>query len=170
MPVSSVALCVEGILCKEVPRSAPIPIGIALYHSLKTNFNVLLYSDNDRKSLDYWLSLEALNVHSAVEYNEDSRPWLSDQERKLHQILSLRQRGYNVSLIIEPDPLASEYFIENGFSVLTFTHAQYALPQWRPDFQEKRKPWQAFYDAALRTAELRAIDERLKKALDKDID
>jgi hypothetical protein len=167
LPISSVAMAVEGVLQKNVSM-APIPVGVALYHSLKANFNILLYSESDRKALDYWLSLEALNDHAAAEYNEDGRWWLSEVDRKITQVNSLRQRGFHIDLVIEPDPLASSYLLKNGYSVLTFTHAQYAMPQWRPDYTEHRKPWEEFELESRKMAELRALDERLKKSDERD--
>lgn len=167
MPISSVAMAVEGVLQKNVSL-APIPVGIALYHSLKSNFNILLYSEAGRKELDYWLSIEALTSHSAVEYNENNRVWLSEINRKRKQVGSLRQRGFSIDIVIEPNPEVAAHMVLDGYSVLTFTHAQYALPQWRPDYTEKRKPWEELEEEARKISELRAIDERLKKHNEKD--
>lgn len=167
MPISSVAIAVEGVLQKST-SSAPVPVGIALYHSLKSNFNILLYSDQDRKTLDYWLSLEALREHAAAEYNENGRVFQSQVDRKIAQVNSLRQRGYNIDLVIEPEPVASAWLLKNGYTVLTFTHAQYALPQWRPDYTEHRKPWSDLEEETRKAAELRAVDERLKAISRKD--
>jgi hypothetical protein len=161
MPADSVAIALEGVIQKG-STTAPLPLGITLYHSLSSNFNILLYSEQDRKSVDYWLTIEALNKHAAVEYNEDSRIWNTSPGRKVNQLNSLRQRGYHISLVIEPDPTASEMMINNGFSVMTFTHSQYALPQWRPDYAIERPSWQGFVDAAYKIAELKALNEKLK--------
>lgn len=154
-------MCVEGVIQKNVSL-APIPAGITLYHSLLSNFNVLLYSSADKKSLDYWTSLEALTKHAATEYNEGDLKWLTESERKLKQVNNLRNRGFSISLVIEPDPECSVVLIDAGYSVMTFTHAQYSLPQWRPDYSSKPKPWDEFSASATRIAELRAIDERMK--------
>ncbi len=161
MPASSVAISVEGVLQKYQPV-VPIPIGIALYHSLASNFNILLYSEGTKKELDYWLSIEALNKHAAVEYNEDDRTWLAEDERKVSQVTSLRNRGFYIDLIIEPSPSASSLLLAHGYSVMTLTHAQYALPQWRPDYEEKKKSWDELEKAATRMAELRSLDTRMK--------
>ena len=167
MPVSSAVICVEGVLQKNV-SSAPIPAGIALYHSLSSNFNVLLISESAQEQVEHWLKLEALNKHSAIEYNDSGRPFMNEEGRKLHQINSLRLRRYNIEFVIDPNPQSAALLVRSGFTVLTFTHAQYAMPQWRPDYQEERKPWQAFVDEANAAAELRALDERLKKINEKD--
>jgi hypothetical protein len=163
MPLMSVAICVEGVLQKSSP-SIRMDVGVALYHSLKSNFNILLYSDQSKKELDYWLSLEALNSHSAVEYTDDILKYLANPDRKVSQVNSLRARGFHIDLVIEPDPDASSVLIGNGYSVMTFTHAQYSLPEWRPDYQEKRKPWQEFADESRKLAELKAMDRRMKEA------
>jgi hypothetical protein len=159
--ISSVAISVEGVLMRSF-STAPIPTGVALYHSLKDNFNILLYSDQDRKTLDHWLSVEALNIQAAVEYNEDQRTWLNDSDRKLDQVNSLRRRGFSIELVIEPDPDSSAWLVANGFSVLTFTHCQYAMPKWRPDYTGPDRSWDKLKETANRLAELKALDARLK--------
>jgi len=168
VPVSSVAMAVEGVLMKPL-AAVPIHTGIALYHSLKENFNILLYSDQDRKKLDHWLSIEALNIQTAVEYNDGQRHWLSDSDRKIQQLNSLRNRGYKIELVIEPSPSASVAMLNNGFNVLTFSHAQYAMPKWRPDFEHAQSEWSQLAEAAEKQAQLKAMDRRLDK-LDEDRD
>jgi hypothetical protein len=167
VPVSSVAISVEGVLSKYA-SSVPIPTGIALYHTFKENFNILLYSDQSRKTLDHWLAIEALNIQSAVEYNDEQRHWLTDSGRKLEQLRSLRKRGYSIELVIEPDPAVSAAMITNGFNVMTFSHAKYAMPKWRPDFEGERPDWSVLVEAADKQAELRALDHRLKELEDSD--
>jgi hypothetical protein len=162
MPVSSVAMAVEGVLMKPT-AAIPIPIGIALYHSLKENFNILLYSDQDSKTLDHWLSIEALRIHSAVEYNEGKVQWLSDSDRKLSQVNALRHRGFKIELVIEPDPEASAWLVSNGFNVLTLTHSQYAMPKWRPDYTGPDRTWSVLEDTVNKLAELKALDYRLQE-------
>ena len=161
MPISSVAMAVEGVLMKPT-AAVPIPTGIALYHTFKENFNILLYSDQDRKTLDHWLAIEALNIHTAVEYNDEKHRWLPDTDRKINQLNALRKRGYKIELVIEPDPKASASILYNGFNVMTFSHAQYALPKWRPDYPGEKSEWQTLMDAAEKQAELKAMDRRLE--------
>lgn len=50
-----------------------------------------------------------------------------------------------------------------GFNVLTFTHAQYAIPKWRPDYPGENNEWKNLLDTANRTAELKALDRRLEE-------
>lgn len=148
--------------------AVPISTGIALYQTLKENFNIVLYSDQEKKTLDYWLSVEALNIHSAVEYNDEKHHWLDEPSRKLHQVNSLRHRGFKIEVVIEPDPGSSALLLNNGYNVLTYSHAQYALPQWRPDFTGNDRRWETLEAAANTSAELRALDTRLKKLDEKD--
>lgn len=161
MPVSSVAITIEGVIQKNV-SSAPIPMGIALYHSLVQNFNVLLITSMTQKEADRWLGLEALTRHAAIEYNEGKNKFLQDGPKRLAQLASLRGRGYHIDMVIEPSPSVSALLIANGFSTMTFTHSQYALPQWRPDYEGKPRPWAVLEAEATRVAELRHLDNRMK--------
>lgn len=169
MPIASVAISVEGVICKSHAYSIPISTGVALYHTLKSNFNILLYSEQPRKELDYFLSIEALQIQASIEYNENGRHWLPGPERKLVQLNSLRQRGYRIEFAIEPDPEAAALMVVNGFNVMNFIHSAYALPQWRPDFTGKDRKWETLERTATQMAEMRALDERLKESdADKD--
>jgi hypothetical protein len=168
MPVSSVAICTDGVLFKEHSPSVPLSIGIAVYHSLKSNFNILLYSSQDRKELDYTLNIESLKIHAAVEYNESPRQWLSGPERKLVQLNSLRQRGYRIELVIEPDPEAAALMLTNGFNIMNFIHSAYQVPSWRPDFTGQDRKWETLERTATAMAELKALDERIKELTEED--
>ena len=160
MPVSSAVICVEGILQKTVSQ-APIPLGIALYHSLATNFNLLLISEQPKKELDYWLSIEALNRHAAVEYNDNVRMFLPETIRKFHQVSALRSRKYSIDLIFDPNPSSSAMFLDSGFNVATLIHSAYAMPQWRPDYEHKTKPWSEIEEYQENMAKLKFIDRNI---------
>lgn len=166
MAVTSVAICLEGVLQKTVSY-APIQTGITLYHGLASTFNVLLISEEERQPVDYWLSLEALNRHAATEYNNFVRSTMTEQERKLDQCKALQNRGFFVDLVIDPNPASSAHLLINGFNVMTFTHAQYAIPRWRPDFKHHPKPWEEISSYITNMAELRAMDIMLKSEEDK---
>lgn len=167
MSVSSVVISVEGVLQKNVSY-APISTGIALYHGLASVFNILLISESDKKQLDYWLSLERLEKHSAVEYNENVRIFMSEEQRKLHQCNSLRTRKYNIDLIIDPNPSSSSLLLNNGYNVMTLIHSRYALPQWRPDYKEPVKPWEEIEEYVTMMDKMRAVDRRLQEEKETD--
>jgi hypothetical protein len=155
--VSSVVMCVEGVLRKHV-TDAPIPVGIALYHGLANTFNVLLVSDLTRKELDRWCALEGLNRHAAIKVNEGKYEYFEPDYRRLNQVRDLRKDGYFVELVIEPDPSKSVSLLNDGFNVMTFTHSSFAVPQWRPDYEHKVKPWSEIESYETQMAELRAME------------
>lgn len=157
MAVSSVVMCVEGVLRKHV-TDAPIPVGIALYHGLANTFNILLVSDLTSKELARWCSLEGLYRHAATEVNEGTIANFDLDFRRLQQVRNLRNRGYSVDLVIEPNPSISAKLLTHGFNVMTFTHADYSLPQWRPDYEHKVRPWSDIEAYETHMAELRAME------------
>jgi hypothetical protein len=142
---------------------APIPVGISLYHSLASVFNVVLVSDGEQKIVDSWLDLEGLNKHGTVVYSDFLLDQKSVQERRYEQIHSLRARGFAVTVVVEPDPVVASYLLANGYSVLNFLHSSYALPQWRPDYEKRQKPWNQIVEEVNKQAELRAIDQRMSR-------
>ena len=162
MAVSSVVICVEGVLRKHVTDS-PIPVGIALYHGLANTFNVLLASDLTARELDRWCALEGLNRHAATEVNEGPISSFDLEFRRLQQVLNLRKRGYSIDLVIEPNPETIIKLLYHGFSTMLFTHAQYSMPQWRPDFEHKVRAWEEIEANEIKMAELRAIENLSKE-------
>lgn len=157
----AVVVAIDGILMRKV-SSAPIPLGLQLYHGLASAFTVLLASDQDKEKTDYWLKLEGLNKHSGVSYNEGALLEHSyTPDRRTRQIQDLRSRGYSIALAFDPDPAVCLRLISLGFSVCNFIDSAYADPEWRPDFEWKVKPWDELKKEAERLAALRAEDHRV---------
>ena len=71
-----------------------------------------------------------------------------------------RRWGHDVTLVIEPNPSVSAALIESGYNVLTFSHAEYAVPMWRPDYTHKPAAWDDLVARVEREAYLRAHDTR----------
>jgi hypothetical protein len=162
LAVSSVVITVEGVLQKNVSY-APIPVGIALYHGLANTFNILLVTDQAQKEIEYWLSLEGLNRHASIKYNEGELEYSSSLERRVRQVNEYRTQRYHVDMVIEPDPAKCAALLEQGFNTMNFLHAQYAIPTWRPDYEEKPRGWQNILDYEEEMAKLRAMDARLNE-------
>lgn len=158
---SACVIVVEGVLQKIV-TSAPIPAGLQIYHGLSETFQVLLVSDSEKDELDHWLRLENLNKHGIVLYNDDYLQNFSPEERRIKQIYEIRDRGYAVDLIIEPDPVVAAQLLYRGFSVLNFLHSAYSQPEWRPDYEAAVKPWSQLEERVTKDIELRADDKRME--------
>lgn len=162
MAANTAVITLEGVMQKNVSY-APIPVGISLYHALAAIFNVVLVSDGEEKLVSQWLDLEGLNKHGTIVYTSFLLDQKTAQERRLEQIKGLRARGFAVTVVVEPDPVVASYLLANGYSVLNFLHSEYALPQWRPDYERQQKPWSQIMEEVDRQAALRAIDERMSK-------
>lgn len=157
MAVSSIILTVEGVLRKHV-TAASIPVGITLYHGLANTFNVLLVSDLEKAELDRWCALEGLNRHAATEHNEGVISHFDPDFRRLQQVNNLRNRGYHIDMVIEPDPGIAAKLLRHGFNCMVFAHAEYALPQWRPDYEVKPRSWDDIEAYHEEMAKLKAIE------------
>lgn len=159
---STAIITLEGVIQKNVSY-APIPVGLVLYHALASSFNVVIVSDSEKKEVEYWLDLEGLNKHGTVVCNDFSMAELPSYKRRLRQVNSLRARQFAIDLVVEPDPVCAAALLSAGYTVLNFLHYAYALPQWRPDFEPKVKPWEELEKEAIEGALLRAKDARLGK-------
>lgn len=163
---SAAAIVVDGVLRKPV-GGTPIPQGIALYRGLCAAFNVvLLRSDTDDDGFEDFVVTEMLTGHSNV------IPWVTTGEPvgRVRQVGRLRGWGYAVDLVVEPDPRNCLYLYQAGFNVLHFLHAAYARPDWRPDFEGNRQPWEEMVAYAQQAAKLRAEDDRIGQFTDRMMD
>jgi hypothetical protein len=153
---STAAVTIPGVLMKIV-TSAPVYEGLKLYHGLCESFNVVLLTDDDKESTDHWLSLEGLDKHGIVLYGEGT----NESGARLSQVNSLRLRGFAVDLCFEPDPAIAAQLLANGYTVCNFLHRAYSYPSWRPDFEEKTRPWEELAKQAERDRILKAMDKRI---------
>jgi hypothetical protein len=165
--VASVAITVEGVV-RQFFGGQPIPQGLDLYYGLATRMKVVLITDEmDRlpddlrvTELAYWLRLEGMTEHQRIVYTEPHWTELGNAARRVAQVNEARRMGHDISLVIEPDPAVSAELINSGYNVLTFTHAAYSVPSWRPDYKHTPVPWDKLSVQVEREAFLRANDER----------
>lgn len=160
MGVNACAIVVEGVLQQPI-SSAPIIAGINLYKGLSHNFHIILISDQDGDDLTYWLRLEGLKDHGKVISKDGSLDGRTPEARRLYQCNSLRASGYSIEFVVEPNPEIAAELFRNGFTVLNYLHFSYALPQWRPDFEEETKSWEDLQRAAIQDRIMRETDARL---------
>lgn len=146
-------IAVDGVLRKTM--GSPIPEGIRLYQALAaTGQVVLLYDAREREQTDEWLELNGLVKHAFTDY--------ADGATRLYLANRLRRQGYEIDMVVEPDPWLASKMIQAGYNTLLFTHAQYTQPGWRPDAGKGIQSWQEIVDETARQAVLKAADERLK--------
>ena len=162
---STAVITLEGVLQKNVSY-APIPVGLVLYHAISSSFNIVVVSDATEKEVTHWLDIEGLNKHGSVVCNDFTLAHLQPFQRRLRQVNSLRARSFAIDLVVEPDPIVAAHLLAAGYTTLNFLHYAYALPQWRPDFEPKVKPWKELEQEAIEGALLRAEDARIKKEED----
>ena len=160
----AIAVTVEGVL-RKVAGGQPIAVGVDLYYGLATRAKLILLTDEletARDELEHWLRVEGMNEHAQILWNDPV--WgiyaESPDTRRVHQCNRARLHGHVVDLVVEANPLVSAALIESGYNVLTFSHAEYSVPAWRPDYKFKPAPWDQLVQRVEREAELRAADER----------
>lgn len=143
-------ITVEGVLRKSV-GGAIIPEGIDLYHGLATMGRVIPVLHGEQADLiQDWMELHGLTRHPTL----CAAGTLAAQE--------LRRDGYDIGMIVVASPEEALYHIRAGFHTLLFTHAQYAIPAWRPDADKGIRTWTAIVDEAAHVASMRARDTRLR--------
>ena len=156
MARSSAVITIPGVLQKLV-SAAPIQVGTQLYHGLAETFHLLLVTDDDKEKTDYWLQMENLNKHGVVLYGDEK----AQGSQRIKQINTLRNRGFAIDLVVEPDPSLAAELLRNGYSVCNFLHSSYAYPSWRPDFEGNRREWEKIREQVERDRLLKAADNRI---------
>lgn len=152
----TVVIVVEGVLRAPV-AGAPILQGKLLYYGLASMMSVVLFSrETPKEELDQFLMLENMNLHAHVVYPDKPYSWLTARS-KMAQL----RRQYSVEMVIDADTPACAELLEDGFNVLHFLHAEYAVPSWRPDYEFKVRPWDSLAAQIAKNAELRSRDSRL---------
>lgn len=165
MALSTAIMPLEGVLRKpKTPGWTPIAEGFKLYESLCYNYSVCLLVDaEEREQVDRWLVVNGLQGHSIVEELATVEVTIyGEGDAKVRKIRDMKFSGFNVDLVVEPDPAVAATLINGGFCVITFTHPVYSLPEWRPD-APKRGPrnWDDLQQQIAEQAFLKATDMRM---------
>lgn len=149
-------MVIDGVLRKLV-GGAPIPEGVRLYRSLRSTGRVVLIGNpgsTDAAQVLDWLELNGCTGHDFVDFEVG--------QSHASMLNRLRRQGYDIDLVVEPDPGQAQEIITSGYNTLLFTHSQYAHPSWRPDTAKGVRPWGDIVDLTEKLARLKAADERLK--------
>lgn len=158
--MSTIAITVDGVLRKPVGGQI-IQAGKDLYFGLASRTKVVLFSDTqsemEDEELAYWLRVEGMHQHGDIYYLPSmARLWSVEDQR----VWQARQVGFDLQLVIEPDPSVSAVLFHNGFTTLTYSSPSYSMPHWRPDYEHKPRSWDELSQQVAAEALRRATDER----------
>jgi hypothetical protein len=157
-----IAITVEGVLMKPV-ASTIIPLGRQIYHAFRGLTQIVLVShETPQAELEQWLWMEGFGDYAAIAPPDSIMGTLTNPAYRVWQCNQLKKRGYNVELVIEPEPDVCAGLLVAGYSVLNFLHAAYAVPSWRPDYDGDLRPWDELSQQVANLAAMKAHDERLK--------
>jgi hypothetical protein len=173
--MAAAALTVNGVL-RRVSGGAPIPMGYSLYYGLASQFQLILLANHssEREQLQHWLELEGLNDHAMIIYPDAVAGSVDMPERRLGQVTYARSQRFDLTMTVDPDPAVTRLLFENGYTVMTFSHQEYSLPEWRPDYdfapweiddngidkQQLATPWEQLSTQVAHNAWLREKDKR----------
>ncbi|MDJ0463197.1 hypothetical protein [Streptomyces sp. H27-C3] len=156
----NIAMTIDGAL-RNPTTDGVIPLGGTLYHALTAQHSLYLLSDE----LDYlrtqnWLRLNSLTRHMRVIQPRRPNDWRTATQLRLDAIGYLTGTGTKVDLIIEPDPAITAELLGLGHPVATLSLPHFAKPQWRPDYTQSPRPWDALVDEVETQAQAYAADPR----------
>lgn len=159
--MSVVAITVEGVLRKMIGGSA-IKEGLDLYYGLATRAKIVLLTGERQEgnTLEHWLRSEGMKEHVKVFWSDVVLQAQSSGAERLAELAAAMTAGYAIEFVIEPDPATSKRLLIAGYNVLTFVHAQYSVPSWRPDATTQVRAWDELAEQVDREAYLRMNDPR----------
>jgi len=112
-------IMINGVLRKIVGND-PIKPGIMMFSALASVFNVVLVGNNAAD----WLKEQGIEYDMLVDEGSSPHDNLVDTLRFSY--------GYNVELVVEPDPDQAADLFDAGYTVLGYMHPSYSHPSWRP--------------------------------------
>jgi hypothetical protein len=159
--VSVVAITVEGVL-RKIFGGSSIKAGVDLYYGLATRAKLVLLTGERSTDggLEHWLRSEGMKEHVRILWSDVVLQGESPAAERLAELAHARQNGYDIEFVIEPDPEVSKRLIIAGYNTLTFTHAEYSVPSWRPDAKIEVTPWDELAAQVDRESYLRMNDPR----------
>ena len=165
MPQPTAVIQVEGVLRKPV-TGAVMDSGRRLYLGLASFYRIVLVTDEtNQQGMHTWLAVNSFARHDHIVF---PMTWAADirvpQWLNTARTLKLSY-GYDVDVIVIPDPANARVLIEHGYSTLLFTDAAYSLPEWRPDSKPGIQPWGELEEEIRYGLALRAKDQRMEDKL-----
>ncbi|WP_409238293.1 hypothetical protein [Streptomyces sp. PA5.6] len=156
----NIALTIDGLL-RNPETDGVIPLGNALYQALATQHTVYLLSDDlDLPRTHNWLRVNGLHRHTRVIQPRRPSDWRTDVQLRLDAVGYITGTGTKVDLVLDPDPAITAELLALGYPVATLTLPHFAKPQWRPDYTQEPRPWDALVDEVETQAQAYATDPR----------
>lgn len=145
---------INGVLRKIVGED-PIKPGVMLFTALASLFSTVLVGDRPRSDTE-WLDeqgikYDMLHAVSGMSHTEVVNALRFDY-------------GYNVSVVVEPDPEQAASLFDEGYTVLGYMHPSFSHPSWRPLHGpgSDAVPWTELRQVVMRDKLEKAAEERLK--------
>jgi len=140
-------IMINGVLRKIVGND-PIKPGIMMFSALASVFNVVLVGNNAAD----WLKEQGIEYDMLVDEGSSPHDNLVDTLRFSY--------GYNVELVVEPDPDQAADLFDAGYTVLGYMHPSYSHPSWRPGYEGEMQGWADLAESVKQDRLLRVKDQR----------
>lgn len=148
-------MTVEGVLMKSI-GGTPIPEGLMIYNAFAAVSAVILLSrETHQEEIEDWLLVNGYALHAGLLCG-----FGDITVNAVSQVNSLRVSGYAVSLVIDPEPGNILALCSAGYNTMQFIHTLYAVPSWRPDYEEAHAPWAEVAETISRIRRQKAADRR----------
>lgn len=142
-------------------------MGIQLYHSLATQFRLVVDSSHDDiNDIEHWLQVNALKRHTLILHREPEQAHLDDLMLRRTHLGEWRGQGFDVALYVTSSPSVAAAMMNQGCPALLLAHPQFARPEYRPDHQAAMRPWNEIEDEITGALALRESVPRIDAEMD----
>lgn len=155
---------IEGILRKPVGGQVNED-GFYLFRTISAWYRVILTTyDTNRKRTIEWLEKQGIFRYDDILcgdlcINITESYWTN-------MIRILRNRGYNISLVLVNGPSEAQEVLENSVPVLMFSQPAYGLPEWLPDSRRGAEKWDSLVEKVEANRAARLTDKRMEDHLE----
>jgi hypothetical protein len=157
-------IAMEGVL--STPHGQPIREGVALYHSLKTTYKLVLACDElAEHQAEHWLQLEGLRDHVKLMTAEVA---IGGNDVRYEQLRVLGGIQMRPTIVVDPSPARCATAVANGDTTLMFCQPSYARPEWRADDRQGVRAWSEIAEEMDQQAAKRSRDERVDAEMTTD--
>ena len=155
MKSRTVVIVIDGVLRKVIGND-PIPDGLILFSALASKFSVVLLSAKDGDVA--WLAEQGVQYDMMLSYDMVSA---TEGMSHANRVDTLRfEYGYDIALVVEPDPEQGANLFDAGYTVLGFMHPSYSHPSWRPGYEGEMQGWADLAESVKQDRLLRVKDQR----------
>lgn len=159
----AIAISFDGVLKRERDEGRFDSTIVTLYKALVENFRVIVLGTEDTAKDEHYLKENGFFKYALIEPEVMTDSPLPLERRK-QQLARLRAQGWDLELVIVPDPWMAKWLYAAGWPVLMYLQPDYFSSAFDPSSPRAERSWgeliqKVDYTRAVKTREMEKQDE-----------